>query len=148
MSWDLEVSLPPGRTSVCRWAILVTAPSCLVRQSNSLRPDTCLPSYLSLLRIRPRRPGLIPTIIGTRTGPTTSSLRLRPLATRSTRPATYLRTRWGLTVTRIRWGLTVTGAPGCRRSLPENRMAVCRVGSAVCAREGGRVYCLCSTPHP
>ena len=70
-------------------------------------------SYPRLPRIKYTEARVDADIAGTGTGPTTPESTPPAHATRSTRPATYLSTRWGL---------TVTGAPGCRRY----RRTVCR----------------------
>ena len=64
-------------------------------------------SYPQLLRIEFTEARVDTDIAGAGTGPTTSESTPPAHATRSTRPASYLSTRWGL---------MVTGAPGCRRS--------------------------------
>ena len=56
-------------------------------------------SYPQLLRIEYTEARVDADIAGTGTGPTTSESTPPAHATRSTRPATYLSTRWGLTVT-------------------------------------------------
>ena len=84
-------------TSFCRWAIYVTClpawVGCLVKVPSTGR--TRFACYPPLPLDRDCEARVDPDITGTGTGPTTSESTPPAHATRATRPATYLSTRWG-----------------------------------------------------
>ena len=84
-------------TSFCRWAIYVTClpawVGCLVKVPSTGR--TTFASYPPLPLDRDCEARVDPDITGTGTGPTTLESTPSAHATRATRPATYLSTRWG-----------------------------------------------------